>query len=46
MHRALDMLPRAVTAEGEGVFSIISISDGYYLVQSDDITIPDIKLLS
>jgi hypothetical protein len=40
------MLHRAATAEGEGVLGIISISDGYYLVQSDDIIIPDINNLT
>ena len=40
------MSPRAATAEGEGILGNISISDVYYLVQSDDITIPDINNLT
>ena len=39
------MSPRAATAEGEGILGNISISDVYYLVQSDDIAIPDINNL-
>lgn len=40
------MLPRAANAEGEEYLEIISISNGFYLVQSDDITIPDINNLT